>query len=230
MSKFRSKMDWGWVMDELGADQEAERPNFPMKPRRGHFVQTDRAAHEAWARLGTKHPAASALLHVLAANVGDHNAVVASHKILARLMGASSSTVKRALKTLSDGNWIEVQQIGASGTVNAYVLNSRVVWTEARDRLRYARWKDREVDMVSLDPAMDAPSALVEVKWSDRALDRGGELKGIVDLARRKPPRRTPLVTTLSRSETREVDGVAIDFVPTSLHCYTISRNLQDQT
>lgn len=98
------------------------------------------------------------------------------------------------------------------------------------DRLRYARWKDREVDMVSLDPALDAPSALVEVKWSDRALDHGGELKGIVELARRKPPRRAPLVTTLSRSEAREVDGVEIDFVPTSLHCYTIARNLQDQT
>lgn len=97
------------------------------------------------------------------------------------------------------------------------------------DRLRYARWKDREVDMVSLDPALDAPSALVEVKWSDRALDHGGELKGIVELARRKPPRRAPLVTTLSGSESREVDGVAIDFVPTSLHCYTIARNLQDQ-
>lgn len=45
----------------------------------------------------------------------------------------------------------------------------------------------------------------------------------------RKAPRRAPLVTTLSGSESREVDGVAIDFVPTSLHCYTIARNLQDQ-
>ncbi|WP_218059688.1 replication/maintenance protein RepL [Thioclava sp. SK-1] len=75
----------------------------------------------------------------MAANVGDQNAVIASHKVLAKLMGSSASTVKRALRTLEAGNWIEVQQIGASGTVNADVLNSRVVWTEARDRLRYAR-------------------------------------------------------------------------------------------
>ncbi|MFZ3581890.1 helix-turn-helix domain-containing protein [Loktanella sp. DJP18] len=86
-----------------------------------------------------KHPAASALLHLLVANVGDGNAVVASHKVLARLMGSSPSTVKRAMSTLADGNWIEVQQIGANGTVNAYVLNSRVAWAEGRDRLRYAR-------------------------------------------------------------------------------------------
>lgn len=126
-------------MNELGHTKSENRQTLPPKPTRGHFVQTDRAAHEAWARLGTKHPAASALLHVLAANVGDQNAVVASHKVLAKIMGSSASTVKRALRTLEAGNWIEVQQIGASGTVNAYVLNSRVVWTEARDRLRYAR-------------------------------------------------------------------------------------------
>lgn len=145
-------------MDELGAD---EKPTLPAKPHRGHFVQTDRAAHEAWARLGTKHPAASALLHVLVANVGDNNAVVASHKILARLMGSSPSTVKRALKTLADGNWIATYQIGANGTVNAYVLNSRVAWTENRDRLRYARLQaevllaedEQEADIFERDKA-----------------------------------------------------------------------------
>lgn len=160
-------------MDELGSDQSTERPSLPGKPRKGHFVQTDRAAHEAWARLGTKHPAASALLHVLAANVGDQNAVVASHKILARLMGASASTVKRALKTLSDGNWIEVHQIGASGTVNAYVLNSRVAWTEGRDRLRYARLK---ADVLLAEDEQEA-GALDGPKTALHNLPRLGELQ-----------------------------------------------------
>lgn len=73
--------------------------------------------------MGTKQPAASALLHVLVANVGDGNAIVASHKVLARLMAFPFSKVKRALKTLEDGNWIEVNQIGAGGMVNAYFLN-----------------------------------------------------------------------------------------------------------
>ncbi len=126
-------------MDEPGKSRSEDRATLTAKSPRGHFVQTDRDAHAAWAKLGTKHPAASALLHVLAANVGDQNAVVASHKVLAQFMGASPSTVKRALKTLVAQNWIEIQQIGASGTVNAYVLNSRVAWTETRDRLRYAR-------------------------------------------------------------------------------------------
>lgn len=160
-------------MDELGYQQVKEHPNLPAKPRRSHFVQTDRAAHEAWARLGTKHPGASALLHVLVANIGDQNAVVASHKILARLMGASASTVKRALKTLSDGNWIEVHQIGASGTVNAYVLNSRVAWTEGRDRLRYARLK---ADVLLAEDEQEAGS-LDEPKTALYNLPRIGELQ-----------------------------------------------------
>lgn len=122
-------------MAELGEDQGALAP----RRARSHFVQTDRAAHEAWARLGARHPAASALLHVLVANVGEQNAIVASHKVLAKLMGSSPSTVKRALQVLEAGNWIEVAQIGANGTVNAYILNSRVAWTEGRDKLRYAR-------------------------------------------------------------------------------------------
>jgi DNA-binding transcriptional regulator YhcF (GntR family) len=128
-------------MDELGSDHSRQRAQLPEKRPRRHFVQTERAAHEKWAALGVKHPAASALLHLLAANVGENNAVVASQKVLAKLMGSSTSTVKRALKVLEEGNWIEVAQIGQSGTVNAYVVNSRVAWTEARDQLRYARLK-----------------------------------------------------------------------------------------
>ena len=64
-------------MGELGG----ERTMLPTKKQRGHFVQTDRAAHEAWGRLAVKSPAAGALLHVLVANVGEQNAIVASHKV-----------------------------------------------------------------------------------------------------------------------------------------------------
>lgn len=128
-------------MDELGSGQPKQRTQLPEKRSKRHFVQTERAAHEKWAMLGVKHPAASALLHLLAANVGENNAVVASQKVLANLMGSSTSTVKRALRVLEEGNWIEIAQIGQSGTVNAYVVNSRVAWTEPRDQLRYARLK-----------------------------------------------------------------------------------------
>lgn len=111
---------------------------LPAKEPHAHFVQTERATHEAWGRMTLVAPKASALLHLLANRVGDHNAVVASYPVLAEMSGMSVSTVRRAVATLVEGNWIEVRRLGASSTVNAYVLNDRVVWTRARNDLRYS--------------------------------------------------------------------------------------------
>jgi hypothetical protein len=74
----------------------------------------------------------------LVARIGDHNAVVASQKTLAAMMGRDPRTVRRAVVDLKEGNWIEVRQVGESGTVNAYVLNDRVAWTGKRENMRYS--------------------------------------------------------------------------------------------
>jgi len=112
---------------------------LPAKRTPGSWVQTDRATHEAWAQLAIRHPAASGILHFLAAQVGDElNAVVISQGALADATGMSLSTVKRALAVLQEGNWIESWRVGPTGTAAAYVLNDRVVWTKSRDDLRYS--------------------------------------------------------------------------------------------
>lgn len=113
-------------------------PALPEREPSGHFVQTDRAAHEAWMQLTLQAPKASAVLHLLANRVGEHNAVVASYPTLAEISGLSVSTIRRAIAALVEGNWIEVRRLGPSSTVNAYVLNDRVVWTRARNDLRYS--------------------------------------------------------------------------------------------
>lgn len=111
---------------------------LPDKRAAGAWVQTDRSAHEDWARLSVKSPRASALLHLLAARVGEHNAVVVSQAVLAKMMGCNRRTIIRAVEDLIAGGWMETRQIGDRGTVNAYVLNDRVVWHGARDGLRYS--------------------------------------------------------------------------------------------
>lgn len=105
----------------------------------GHFVQTDRATHEAWAKLAVKKPSASAVLHYLAANVGQHNAVIMSQKFIAKALGVSDRTVRTAISDLAAGNWVQVVRIGA-GREAAYVLNSRAAWADKRDNLRYSRF------------------------------------------------------------------------------------------
>jgi len=142
---------------------------LPEKPsyRPGAWVQTDREAHERWAQLAVRNPKASALLHILAARVGDHNAVVASQGTLAKIMGCSAATIKRALAELRAGNWIEVRQVGPTGSVNAYVVNDRVVWSGPREGLRFSLFTanviltdEEQPDRASLgnqDPLMKLP-------------------------------------------------------------------------
>jgi hypothetical protein len=57
-------------------------------------------------------------------------------------------------------------------TVNAYVINSRVVWTEARDRLRYARLQ-AEV-LLAED---EQPEPIVADKAALHRLPRIGEMQ-----------------------------------------------------
>lgn len=104
----------------------------------GTWVQTDRAAHERWAQLSIQSPRAASVLHVIVARMGRHNALVASQTTLARLAGCSRATLQRALAVLRDGQWIEVRQIGPTGTANAYIVNDRVAWSGKRDGIRYS--------------------------------------------------------------------------------------------
>jgi len=112
-------------------------PTLPPK-KLTPWVQTDRATHEAWGQLSIHHPAASGLLHFLSARVGEHNAVVVSQKTLADATGMSLSTVKRAVSVLKAGNWIELRQVGPTGTACAYVVNDRVIWSGPREGIRYS--------------------------------------------------------------------------------------------
>jgi DNA-binding transcriptional MocR family regulator len=104
--------------------------------RTAAWVQTERAAHEAWALLIKRKPRAAMLLHHLVARMGHQNAVVASQKTLAKLMGCSVDTVQRALRDLEAARWIQVVKLNGPGTVAAYVVNSRVAWGQHRDQLR----------------------------------------------------------------------------------------------
>jgi len=112
----------------------------PAESGRSTWVQTDRAAHEAWAQLITRAPMAARLAHVLVAHMSPtNNAVVASQTTIGELMGGvHRNTVRNAIKALEAERWIEVLQIGGKGGALAYVVNSRIAWGQAREQIRYA--------------------------------------------------------------------------------------------
>jgi uncharacterized protein len=103
--------------------------------------------------------------------------------------------------------------------------------TETISNLHYARWRkgrtDYEVDLVGLAAATQKPRFAVEIKWSDRAWQSPeNELKGLLEFLAHHRLSRPALVTTLTESGLRVINGESIEFTPSSLHCYTIARNL----
>lgn len=129
------------------------------QPVRGTFVQTERAVHELWAKFAVKKPVASGVLHYLAANVGRHNAVIVSQKVIAAALGVSDRTIIRAIADLEQGQWVQVVKLGA-GRERAYVLNDRVVWADKRDNLRLSRFSAEviaEADIQSAATLADTP-------------------------------------------------------------------------
>ena len=99
------------------------------------WVQTERAAHEAWAGLIARAPRAAMLLHHFVALMGEKNAVVISQKTLAKMLGVTDRTVRSAIADLVAQRWISVVKLNGPGTVSAYVVNDRVAWGERRDDL-----------------------------------------------------------------------------------------------
>ena len=80
-----------------------------LAPLQG-FVQTDLSTHEAWKQLTLEKPMAAALMHQLVVLADKDNYVAASHNALAELMGVSKISIRRAMETLREGNWVQVLQ------------------------------------------------------------------------------------------------------------------------
>ncbi|MBO8356813.1 replication/maintenance protein RepL [Pseudomonas aeruginosa] len=148
-------MSYPWIMTK---ELQQRRPT-------GHWVQTERAAHEAWASLIGRKPKAAELMHHLVARMGHQNAVVVPQKVLGKIMNCSVDTVQRALKVLEAERWIQIVRIG-KGKEAAYVINDRVAWGQARDQLRLSMFsatviadvEDQDPLSLSTDPLQRIPS------------------------------------------------------------------------
>ena len=144
------------------------------------WVQTDRAAHEAWGHLVHKSPRAAALMHHLVAHMDQSAAVVASYATLAKICGFSVATVRRAVDDLKSRQWIQVVQIGGKGAANAFVVNSRVAWAANRDMLL---WRHSQPEFSQVQ------TSKMQKHWMARLFDVSrfsGQVKGNYLLAQVK--------------------------------------------
>src|SRR5690554_458788 len=94
--------------------------------------------------------------------------------------------------------------------------------------LKYARWKmgrkEGEVDIVLLDNKLFKPQWCVEIKWSNRFVDKPQELKSLLHFCKENNFTAT-LVTTIDMMDNKTVDNVHITFVPAAVYAYNIGVN-----
>lgn len=90
----------------------------------------------------------------------------------------------------------------------------------------YASWKEgrkmREVDFVALETD-GTVGGVIEVKASNRSVERIEELQGLIDFARKH---RAEIVVCTSKSHLKKNSDNGIWFVPASLHSYSVAKTM----
>lgn len=94
--------------------------------------------------------------------------------------------------------------------------------------LKYARWKmgrsEGEVDIVLLDSKLFKPQWCVEIKWSNRYVEKPQELNSLIFFCKQNNFKAT-LVTTIDISDNKTIEGINITYVPAAVYAYNIGIN-----
>ncbi|MBI1837091.1 MAG: ATP-binding protein [Flavobacteriia bacterium] len=93
--------------------------------------------------------------------------------------------------------------------------------------LNYARWKDKkegEVDLVLLDNKHFKPAWGLEIKWSNRYLEKTNELSSLIQFCD-KNKLTTALVTTKNNEGNKLFQNIEFTFIPSALYAYNIGVN-----
>lgn len=97
-------------------------------------------------------------------------------------------------------------------------------WFHSGATLHYARWRNGEVDMVNIDRNQRVLWA-IEVKWTDRFYHKPYDAKSLLQFCHSNNLE-SATVTTLTQTGNIKIDNVTLDFIPTSIYCYAVGRNI----
>ena len=92
--------------------------------------------------------------------------------------------------------------------------------------LYYSRWNSGEVDIVSLN-AKQKPQWCIEIKFSNRFANNPSDLKNAKSFCK-KHSLEEVLVTTIDIEKTVTINSLTYDFIPASLYCYKVGKNIID--
>ncbi len=93
--------------------------------------------------------------------------------------------------------------------------------------LNYARWKDKkdgEVDLVLLDDKNFKPIWGIEIKWSNRYVEKTNELNSLVQFCA-KNNLSSALVTTINKEGNKTFKEIEFTFLSAALYAYNVGVN-----
>lgn len=95
--------------------------------------------------------------------------------------------------------------------------------------ISFANWRLKnkeqgEVDIVGIDVGRQKPQWAVEIKWSDRYAERPGDLNSLLWYMANNSLT-DAIVTSITKTQTKEMDSVVLHFIPAACYAYTVARN-----
>jgi DNA-binding transcriptional regulator GbsR (MarR family) len=127
MHKDMARLDAEARQGQLAAQDRAKAD----EDKNYHFLQLDKRSMKAFRSLMSEHTKAAQLLIIFSERMNKENALVMSQTAMIELTGWSRPTISAAVKTLREGNWVQVLKIG---TANAYIVNNNVFWQAERSK------------------------------------------------------------------------------------------------
>ncbi len=92
----------------------------------------------------------------------------------------------------------------------------------------YAHWGKGEVDMIGIDEGTLKPIWALEIKWSNRYVEKPNELKSLIDFCKANKLS-SALVTTIDTKTQREFQDVTLQYVPCATYAYNVGKNTLDK-
>lgn len=92
----------------------------------------------------------------------------------------------------------------------------------------YAHWGKGEVDMVGIDEGTLQPVWALEIKWSNRYVEKPNELKSLINFCISNKLT-SALVTTIDVKTQKEYKGVTLQYVPCATYAYNVGKNTLDK-
>jgi len=120
------------------------------KPATFGWLQFEKKAMKELQVLAIKSPVAMGTLMYMVNRMSRSNALVVSQQAIADELGIKRESVNRAIKHLTDHNFVQVIKAGGA---SVYVVNSRVAWQGDRG----ARYAAFGADVIALETEQTGP-------------------------------------------------------------------------